>query len=439
MKIKHRVLNFVIFEYKRIIIFIILCINIAILKRKTIKICYNTEEKLNNRNNYRAFLKDGKLYWNNETSLEINKIINEIKTHKLQQQKQKISFETIFKFRSENPKISIVITLHNQEKFIQSIYESILKQTLKDIEIIFVNDGSKDKTTFLIKRLMKKDKRIVYLKNKEKKGPFVSRNKGILNSKGDYILVIDPDDLLVNNILIKAYETAKQYNLDIIQFYALRGYYESPELWKNLKNKGGILKNNSEIRNNFYHCISRNLWDKLVRRSVYIKSINFMKKEFYNELYFINNDNTAFFGLLHSAQTFGFLEQIGYFYIFRPKGTYFYRLDPKNSNLIYRSIFNNMKYFYIQSDNNTIEKYYLSYRYFESGMKYFGKLLPYVTEGFEIYFDVFNLYLNSSFFNYNQKKKLNDFKLKFAKIEKINALKKNETINYKKFSNARKN
>ena len=72
-------------------------------------------------------------------------------------------------------------------------------------------------------------------------------------------------------------------------------------------------------------------------------------------------------------------------------------------------------------------------------MKYFGKLLPYVTEGFEIYFDVFNLYLNSSFFNYNQKKKLNDFKLKFAKIEKINALKKNETINYKKFSNARKN
>ena len=168
-------------------------------------------------------MKDGKLYWNNETSLEINKIINEIKTHKLQRQKQKISFETIFKFRSENPKISIVITLHNQEKFIQSIYESILKQTLKDIEIIFVNDGSKDKTTFLIKRLMKKDKRIVYLKNKEKKGPFVSRNKGILNSKGDYILVIDPDDLLVNNILIKAYETAKQYNLDIIQFYALRG------------------------------------------------------------------------------------------------------------------------------------------------------------------------------------------------------------------------
>ena len=323
--------------------------------------------------------------------------------------------------------------MHNQEKFIESIYESILRQTLKDIEIIFVNDDSKDNTTLLIKRLMKADKRIVYLKNKEKKGAFFSRNKGILNSNGDYILVIDPDDLLVNNILIKAYETAKQYNLDIVQFYALRGYYESPELWKDLKNKGGILNNNSEIRNNFYHCISRNLWDKLVRRNVYIKSINFMKKEFYNELYFINNDNTAFFGLLHAANTYGFLEQIGYFYIFRPKGTYFYRLDPKNSNLIYRSIFNNMKYFYIQSDNNIIEKYYLAYRYFEEGMIYFGILLPNVTDGFDFYYDIFNLYLNSSYFNNNQKKKLNDFKLKFAEIEKINALKKNRTFHYKKY------
>ena len=378
MKIKHRALNFVIIEPKRLILIVILYISLSALKKKSNKIyrtikkyinnngttttlynrmrIYNLSKKLNcsnyksvyyKRNNSKAYLKDGKLYWNNETSLGINKIINELKKNKLQQQPK----NQIFNTKSGNPKITLVITLHNQEKFIQSIYNCILDQTLKDIEIIFVNDGSKDKTTLLITKLMMKDKRIVYLKNNKKKGPFISRNMGILNANGDYILVIDPDDLLVNNILIKAYETAKQYNLDILQFYALRGYYESPELWKNLKNRGGILNNNSEIRNNFYHCISRNLWDKLVRKNIYIKSINFMKKEFYDELYYINNDNTAFFGLLHVANTYGFLEQIGYFYIFRPKGTYFYRIDPKNMNLIYRSIFNNMKYFYIQSDN----------------------------------------------------------------------------------------
>ena len=192
---------------------------------------------------------------------------------------------------------------------------------------------------------MELDKRIVYLKNNEQKRTFYSRNRGILESKGEYILVIDPDDLIINNILIKAYETAKKYDLDIVQFYAVCGNFESQSLLKVMKYKSGILKNNSEIKNNFYNTISRNLWDKLIRREVYVESVKFMKKEFYNQLYFLNNDDTAFFGILHKANTYGFLEQVGYFYVFKPKGSYCYRTDPKNMNLIFRSVFNNMKYF----------------------------------------------------------------------------------------------
>ena len=56
---------------------------------------------------------------------------------------------------------------------------------------------------------MENDKRIIYLKNHENKKTFYSRNKGILQSKGEYILIVDPDDLLLNNILIKEYETTK--------------------------------------------------------------------------------------------------------------------------------------------------------------------------------------------------------------------------------------
>ena len=258
----------------------------------------------------------------------------------------------------------------------------------------------------------------IYLKNSRKKRAFYSRNKGILFSKGEYILVIDPDDLLINNILIKAYETGIKYNLDIVQFYALIGYIESPNLWIKLKNKSGILLNNTEIRNNFYHCLSRNLWDKLVRKNIYIKSVNFMRKEFYNELYYVNNDNTAFFGLLHVANTYGFLEQIGYFYITRPKGSYYYRTDPKNMNLIFRSIFNNMKYFYIQSDNNTLEKKFLAYNYFESAMKSYKNFFSKITTGFEHFISVLDLYLNSSYFDNFQKKNLNHFKIKFIEMKK---------------------
>ena len=137
-----------------------------------------------------------------------------------------------------------------------------------------------------------------------------------------------------------------------------------------------------------------------------------MDKQFYNQLYFINNDNTAIFGLIHVANTYGFLEEIGYFYIIRPKGSYYYRFDHKNMNLIFQSIFNNMKYFYIQSDNNTLEKSNLAYKYFFSKIKVFGKYLPYVSVGFDYYLDILDLYINSSYFNDFQKKTLNDFKIK---------------------------
>ena len=130
---------------------------------------------------------------------------------------------------------------------------------MKDIEIIFVDDESNDNTSLIIKKLMEKDKRIIYLKNNINKRTFYSWNKGILEAKGEYILIIDPDDLLINNILIKVYETAKKYDLDILQFYVISEFFGSTKSKLNhYKYKSRILKNNTEIKNNFYNTISRN-------------------------------------------------------------------------------------------------------------------------------------------------------------------------------------
>ena len=377
-------------------------------KTKFIDYLNNSKEivkkpRLNNYVNYTL----KKLYWNNETKIDIDKVKKEIQILK----NFNISYENKVDFtKRENPKVSLVIPLHNQCQYIKLIYSSIHKQDLKDIEIIFVNDASKDNTSLIVKELMEKDKRIIYLENDINRRAFYTRNKGILKATGEYILVIDPDDLLINNILIKAYETAKKYDLDIVHFYVLRGYFENPSLWRSLKYRGGILKNNKEIKINFYHTISRNLWDKLIKRTTYIKSIFFMRKEFYNQVYILNNDDTAFFGLLHVAETYGFLEQIGYFYIWRPKGVYYYRKDRKKANLIFLSVFNNMKYFYIQSDNTTIEKNNLAYKYFLSSYRNFGAFIPNLTESFDFFIDVLDLYLNSSYFSNDQKLKLNEVK-----------------------------
>jgi teichuronic acid biosynthesis glycosyltransferase TuaG len=87
---------------------------------------------------------------------------------------------------------------------------------MQDIEIIYIDDCSIDKSDELIQNLQKKDKRIILLKNKERKGTFYSRNKGAIFARGEYLQYIDSADLLVGNILEKAYLNAKTNNIDII-------------------------------------------------------------------------------------------------------------------------------------------------------------------------------------------------------------------------------
>ena len=227
-----------------------------------------------------------KIYWKNQIDLEIEKSRDEVRNSK----SLKISFENKIDFlKRENPKISIIITIYNQDYYINELYAHIQQQDFKDFEIIFVDDCSTDNTSLVIKDLMENDKRIIYLKNEVNKRQYYSKAIGILNSKGEYILSIDPDDYLLNNILIKAYETAKYYDLDIVQYYI----FLNNDIWQN-KYKSGIICGNRNIRNMFYYGQSRNLPDKLIRRDIYIKAINFMKKELFNEDYHIHTDDTFF-------------------------------------------------------------------------------------------------------------------------------------------------
>ena len=389
---------------------------IKIFSKKTKKKNINLKNNPYINKIYRASIINGFLFWNNEISLNETKVKEEIKQYKY----INLSFENKNDFiKRENPLITLVITIYNQEEFIYRVYYSIQKQELKDIEIIFVDDASTDNSSFIIKKLMKKDKRIVYLKNDINRKAFYSRNKGVLNAKGKYLLVIDPDDIILNNILIKAYETAEKFNLDIVRFYMMKGYFDSPYLGTRLKYKNGIRRNNSEVRRFFYNGISMSICDKLIRTEVFVKSIKFIKPEFYYLDYHINDDNTALFGITHFAESIGFLEQIGYFYIARTPGPNHYGAIKRSNDFII-SICNIMKYFYYQSDNNILEKNNIAYNYFQQSYNKFSSRIQYLTEGFDYIIDVFNSYLNSSFFNYEQKNQLNEIKRKIIDRKKDN-------------------
>lgn len=103
------------------------------------------------------------------------------------------------------PKISVVMTIYNAEKYLSETIESILNQSFKDFELIAVNDKSTDNSLKIIKSYMKKDKRIVLINNKRNFGPTTSLNIGLKIAEGKYIAISDHDDISLPNRLLEEY------------------------------------------------------------------------------------------------------------------------------------------------------------------------------------------------------------------------------------------
>ena len=89
--------------------------------------------------------------------------------------------------------------------------------------MIFIDDNSSDSSVKLIKKYMKKDKRIKLIKNRKNRGTFKVRNIGVLYSKGKYVIIPDPDDILSHNILNVCYNYAEKYKYDFIRFNTYLG------------------------------------------------------------------------------------------------------------------------------------------------------------------------------------------------------------------------
>lgn len=89
---------------------------------------------------------------------------------------------------------SVVMPVYNAERFLEETLRSVMNQTIKDIEIICVNDCSKDKSVEIIKKLQKEDKRIVLLENETNMKVSQTRNNGVRIAKADWVALLDSDD-----------------------------------------------------------------------------------------------------------------------------------------------------------------------------------------------------------------------------------------------------
>lgn len=113
-------------------------------------------------------------------------------------------------------KVSIIVPIYNVEMYLVEALDSLQRQTLTDIEIICVNDGSKDGSLSIMKRYAEKDNRFVVI-DKENGGYGKAMNVGLDKASGEYIGILEPDDYVPLNMYEDLYKTAKENDLDFIK------------------------------------------------------------------------------------------------------------------------------------------------------------------------------------------------------------------------------
>ncbi len=118
-------------------------------------------------------------------------------------------------------KISVIIPVYNVEQYIAQCLESILNQSLKEIEIICINDGSKDTSKTILEEYQKKDNRIVII-NKSNAGYGAACNSGLRLARGKYISIIESDDFIDKDMFKELFNLAEENNTDIVK----SAYYE---------------------------------------------------------------------------------------------------------------------------------------------------------------------------------------------------------------------
>lgn len=212
------------------------------------------------------------------------------------------------------PFLSICIPLYDMEKYIRRALLSIINQTFKNFEIILVNDNSHDNSRNIIKYFQTRDNRIKIIEHKNNLGVYSSRIEGIFNSKGKYIMLLDPDDMIVNPDLFQRLYNYNSNNLDIIEFTVLHQYEGKNEIiipkrhtHSHFHNFESKIINQPDLSNIIFYVpntknntsiICRTIWNKIIRKEVILKTINYIEIDFNNQYLIAADDISLIFILL---------------------------------------------------------------------------------------------------------------------------------------------
>ena len=133
-------------------------------------------------------------------------------------------------------RISVIVTVYNTSKYLRRCMDSIIHQSLKDIEIICIDDGSTDESLEILKEYSRKDNRVIVI-SQENSGAGAARNTGMQYAKGKYLSFLDSDDFFEENLLELAYKYAEKDSADFV-VYKSDQYYTEKNLFFFVGKKG---------------------------------------------------------------------------------------------------------------------------------------------------------------------------------------------------------
>ena len=230
----------------------------------------------------------------------------------------------------DSPKISLIIPIYNSEKTIIPLIHSIQSQTLKEIEIICINDNSSDKTESILTKLKKEDSRIITITNKIKRGILYNIINSGIQAKGEYVIFLYPDDFFTSNdVLDKLYDIATkkfEEKIDIVHFKICISIYNKENIDQieslnyistvNLNNLNKILKNPDIFANylqkNKDITESRFIFDKIYKRDLIQKAADYIGPQIWNQILEFGFDFLFTFAMMKQCNSFINIKDICY-------------------------------------------------------------------------------------------------------------------------------
>jgi len=227
----------------------------------------------------------------------------------------------------DKPEISIIIPIYNGQPYIKNVLRSIQNQNFDNIEIILIDDFSKDDSLNIIKEMQKEDKRIKLIINNMNRGILYTRCMGALAAKGKYIFTIDMDDLFFDyDVINTTYHIAQKGNYDIVAFSAIDVKKYDADITQMTINRFHDKTNNLIIKQpelgvypisddgEKYFLNDPHIWGKCIKTEIYQKAVNDLGEERYSFFNCWNEDQVVLFVICNLSQSYIFIRKFGIFH-----------------------------------------------------------------------------------------------------------------------------